>query len=185
MKISEAKKIIYNFFKEKVCAAYPEEFPLYNGACSKIFWDRVKQARPKKPYIMLSDRDVEKIYNRFESFEKDGRHFVRKEMRLPVTFGVYTVANRGNLVEPDNLAAELAEFIQDLLTETQSTFDTLYNFGITVNELEVANIRDLSGFAQTNQEFRKEIDIVFEFDNLEEVKPEFGKALDVEIDLRK
>ena len=105
----------------------------------------------------------------------------RKEMRLLVTFGVYTLNSDGSLVEADNLATELVEYIQDLFTETQSTFDTLSAQGITVNELVSSDIRDLSQFSQTNQEFRKEIDIAFEYDDIQTYTPELGQDLDMEI----
>lgn len=174
MKINEAKQIIYTFFKTRIEQAYPEiQVP--------VFWRYIKQSEPQKPYIMLSETSVSKLYKRFETFHKNGQDFVRKEMRLLVTFGVYTLNSDGSLVEADNLATELVEYIQDLFTETQSTFDTLSAQGITVNELVSSDIRDLSQFSQTNQEFRKEIDIAFEYDDIQTYTPELGQDLDMEI----
>ena len=98
-----------------------------------------------------------------------------------MTFGVYTPNSDGSLDEANNLATELVEYIQDLFTETQSTFDTLSAQGITVNELECSDIRDLSQFSQTNQEFRKEIDIAFEYDDIQTYTPELCQDLDMEI----
>lgn len=181
MKITEAKKVVYNFFKNNISKDYPQYFKLTNNATSKIFWDRVKQSKPAKPYIMMSDADVSKIYRRFEIFEQDGKQYVRKEMRLLVTFGVYTLKNNSNLAEADNLCTELIEYIQNLFTETQSTFDTLSAQGITINELEGSEIRDLSQFSQTNQEFRKEIDIAFEYDDITAYTPELAEGLEVDI----
>ena len=182
MKINEAKPIIYNFFKNKISDAYSDLFPLdSNNATGKIFWDRVKQTRPQKPYIMLSDLAPQKIYKRYEEFEKNGNVYVRKEMRMPVTFGVYTIATNGNLAASDNQATDLIEYIQDLFTETNETFISLSNQGITINELESSEIRDLSAYSQTNQEFRKEIDIVFEFQDVAEKETELGQALNVQI----
>lgn len=146
MKINETKQIIYTFFKTKLEEAYSDiELP--------VFWRYIEQSEPQKPYIMLSEASVAKLYKRFETFQNDGQGYVRKEMRLLVTFGVYTPNSDGSLDEANNLATELVEYIQDLFTETQSTFDTLSAQGITVNELECSDIRDLSQFSQTNQEF--------------------------------
>lgn len=181
MKISQAKKIIYNFFKNKISTDYPQYFKLTNNSTAKIFWDRVKQKKPSKPYIMLTDTDISKIYKRFETFVKNGKQYVRKEMRLFVTFGVYTLKNSDNLSDADTLSTELIEYIQDLFTETQTTFDLLQAQGITINELESSEIRDLSQFSQTNQEFRKEIDIAFEYEDITEYTPEPAKGLEIGI----
>ena len=132
---------------------------------------------------MLTDTNILRIYKRFEIFHKNGKDLTRKEMRLMVTFGVYTLFNDENLGEADELAMELIEFIQDLFTNTQSTFDILAAKGITINERMASDIRDLSTFSQTNQEFRKEIDIVFEFEDIQEFTPEPGKELDIQIEI--
>lgn len=185
MKINDVKPIIYNFFKTQLNAEYPLIFPLdKNNACTNIFWDRVKQIRPQRPYVMLTDNEPQKIYRRFERFFKDGKYYTRKEMRLHVTFGVYTTATDGNLVAADNQAIELIEFIQNLFTEKESTFFALHNQGIVINELESSNIRDLSGFTQTNQEFRKEIDIAFEFEDItaESGEPAKGLKINIQVD---
>jgi len=182
MKINDVKPIIYNFFKTQLNTEYPLVFPLdKNNACANIFWDRVKQTRPQRPYIMLTDNEPQKIYRRFERFFKDGKYYTRKEMRLHVTFGVYTTATDGNLVAADNQANELIEFIQNLFTEKENTFFALHNQGIVINELESSNIRDLSGFTQTNQEFRKEIDIAFEFEDITVESGELAKGLKINI----
>ncbi len=181
MKITEAKKVIYNFFKNSISKDYPQYFKLTNNATTKLFWDRVKQKKPAKPYIMLLDANISKIYRRFETFIKDGKQYVRKEMRLLVTFGVYTLKNNDNLADADTLCTELIEYIQNLFTETQSTFDALAAQGITINELESSEIRDLSQFSQTNQEFRKEIDIAFEYDDITAYTPELAKGLNIDI----
>ena len=184
MNTQTARTIIYNFFKEQIIKAYPKVFKLdANNACGKIFFDRLKQTRPARPYIMLSEGELQKIYKRFESYTIDGITYTRQEFRLPVTFGVYTLANRNNLTEADNTATEIIEYINNLFLNTQSTFDYLSNKGITVNELESSDIRDLSQFQQTNQEFRKEIDIMFEFDNISQNTAELGEALGVNIEV--
>ena len=182
MKNNAAKDIIYSFFKREINAAYPELFPLdENGGCAKVFWDRVRHNRPQKPYIMLTDQPPQKIYRRFEQFEKNGNNYVRKEMRMHVTFGVYAIETSGNLSASDKLSTEITEFIQDLFTENESTFIALHNQGITINELESSDIRDLSAFEQTNQEFRKEIDIAFEYLDVTEFAGEQAKSLFVNI----
>ncbi len=182
MKIQTARTAIYNFFKEEITTAYPRYFKLdENKSCSKIFFDRVKQTRPSRPYIMLSDGEIQKIYKRFESYTINGITYTRQEFRYPITIGVYTLVNRCNLVEADNLATELIEHIENLFLNTQATFDFFQDKGITINELESSNIRDLSQFQETNQEFRKEIDIVFEFDEISEHVAEKGRALEINI----
>lgn len=181
MKITEAKKVIYNFFKQNIAKDYPQYFRDENNALANVFWSRVKQEEPDKPYIMLAEKAVSRIYKRFEIFEKDGLQYTRKEMRLVVTFGVYTAGSSGSLAGADELATDLSEYIQNLFTQTQSTFDTLGAQGITVNELESSDIRDLSQFSQTNQEFRKEIDIAFEYDDITGYTPEPAEGLEVDI----
>ena len=130
---------------------------------------------------MLTDANISKIYRRFETFVQNGKQYVRKEMRLLVTFGVYTLKNSNNLSDADALCSEIIEYIQDLFTETQTTFDILSSQGITVNELESSEIRDLSQFSHTNQEFRKEIDIAFEYDDITTYTPELAEGLKVDI----
>lgn len=183
MNINAVKPIIYNYLKTSVNAKYPDLFPLdNNNACGNIFWDRIKQSRPQRPFIQLTDGNPQKIYKRFERYYQNGKYHTRKEMRLPVTFGVYTTATDGNLAAADNQAIELIEFIQNLFTENENTFIALHNQGITINELEGSSeIRDLSAFEQTNQEFRKEFDVAFEFIEITEESGELGKALLVNI----
>ena len=182
MNNNEAKDLIYAFLKSEINAAYPDLFPLdSNNACSKVFWDRVKHNRPNKPYIMLTDQPPQKIYRRFEQYRQDNQYKVRKEMRMHVTFSVYTIATDGNLAASDRLASNLIEFIQDLFTEKESTFIALHNQGVTINELESSDIRDLSEYEQTNQEFRKEIDIAFEYLDITDENGELGRALNVNI----
>ena len=183
MKIQEAKKIIYNFLKDNITRDYPEYFQLSDNATAKLFWDRVKQTKPERPYVMLSDSGISKIYKRFESYIQNGKEYVRKEMRLFVTFGVYTLQNSDNLSDADTLCTELVEYIQNLFTQTRSTFDTLSAQGITVNELESSDIRDLSQFSQTNQEFRKEIDIAFEYNDITGYTSEPAEGLEVDISI--
>ena len=178
MNTIEAKKIIYKFFKDEINTAYPSVFK--EGS---IFWARTKQEMPAKPYIMLTDSVNTKICKRVENFVQSGKKYTRKEVRLTVTFGVYTLNNEENLSDADNFATELIEYVQNLFTVTQKTFDTLYEKEITVNELLASDIRDLSSFSQTNQEFRKEIDIVFEFDDVTE-SPEAEPALGLDIDIK-
>lgn len=164
MKINNAKEVIYDFFNEEIKVKYPQV---------SVFWRGTRQNTPEYPYIMLN-ADVKVINKRFD---------VRKEVRLTVTFGAYASPNSENLEDSDNITTELVEYIQNLFGITQKTFDALYKKEITVNELLASDIRDLSSFSQTNQEFRKEIDIVFEFEDVIE-SSEAESALGLDIDIK-
>lgn len=172
MKINDAKEIIYKFFNEQAAVFCPEV---------SVFWRGTRQEMPKYPFIMLADSGITRINKRFECFQKDGREYSRKEMRLTITFGVYTLNDEGNLADSDKLVLKITEFIQDLFTKTQSTFDTLCVKGITVNELLASDIRDLNITSEAGHEFHKEIDIVFEYEDLTEFIPEYGQYLDADI----
>ena len=45
----------------------------------------------------------------------------------------------------------------------------------------ISGVRDMSTYAKTDQEFVREIDIVFEFEELKEFVPERGQDLSVDI----
>lgn len=166
---NEIKNKIYTYFKDEMSYRYPEDFPLEDGFCEKIFWRKSRDEQPQKPYIVLDDVIKTKINKAHEKYKLDGKTYQRENWRMVVTFAVYNQGTEGDFAEADAKALDYIEAIE-LLFNSIETFEALQNNGIIVNEKEVSNIRDLSSFEQTNYSYRYEIDITFDFDKIIEPK---------------
>jgi len=182
MKTNETKQIIYDFLKEKIFENYPEHFELMEDSRSEIFWGRLKTQSYDKVYITLSDKKIAKINKRFEEFEQNGKYYYKKTKQLLVTFGVYVLSSEEFFPNSDSITVDIIEFIENLFTEQQSTFNYFASKGIIINELGVSDIRDTSHLSPKCQEFRKEIDIPFEYEEVSEFSKEFGKDLEINIE---
>ena len=182
MKTNEVKTIIYDFLQEKVFERFPEHFNLMESEKMEIFWGKLKTQEQDKVYISLTDKKISKINKRFDEYQMNGKYYRRKTKQLLVTFGVYVVASEEFSRQADCLTLEIAEFIETLLTDTQATFNHFASKNITINELGVSDIKDASHLSQKAQEFRKEIDIPFEYEDVEVLETEFGKDLEINIE---
>ena len=173
MKTYEFKTKLFGFFNEQMT----EKFPLLEG---KIFRERLRPDVPSYPYMVLKTGDRDRINKRFESFASDGKIFIRAQYRIEVLFSVYSLYE--NALEAEQESDAIIDYTEQLFIDTDLTHSILASDGITVNELLAGPVRDLSSFAETNQLFRKEIKIVFEFEDIKEDTPEFGKMLDMHIE---
>ena len=170
--INDIKDRIYSFFKAEMSAAFPDLFPLDDvGFSEKIFWKKIRDVEPTKPYIVLDDVIKGKINKACETYRREGdRKLIKREnWMMTVTFGVYTQSTDGDLATAERQATNIIEHIQDLFNSPE-TFSTLLNNDIIVDEKQVSNIRDLSSFEETNYNYRYEIDITFNFDIIKEPK---------------
>ena len=183
MKTNTVKKIIYDYLKEKIFKEFPENFELMADCRDEIFWGRLKDQSPDKIYITLIDKKISKINKRFDEYKSNGKYYRKRSKQLLVTFGVYALATEDFFSIADKLTVEIIEFIESLFTESQETFNMFSEYGIVINELAVSDIRDLSKLAGQTQEFRKEFDLPFEYEEIEEFTPEAGKDLEINIDV--
>ncbi len=181
MKTNEVKKIIYEHLKEKIFEAFPEHFELMEYAKDEIFWGRLKNEASDKIYITLIDKKISKLNKRYEEYEQNGKYYYKKSKQVLVTFGVYANASEDFFHFADKLTVEIIEFIESLFTESQDTFNKLAEQGIVINELAASDIKDFSKLSTHTQQFRKEIDIPFEYEDIVEFTPELGKDLDINI----
>lgn len=170
--INEIKDSIYSFFKSEMAVTFPELFPLDDeGFSEKIYWKKIRDEEPTKPYIILDDVIKGKLNKACETFRREGdkKLIKRENWMMMVTFGVYAQNTEGDFATPERQATDIIEHIEDLFNSPE-TFATLSNNGIIVDEKQVSNIRDLSSFEETNYIFRYEIDVTFNFDIIKEIK---------------
>ena len=170
--INEIKDSIYSFFKAEMAVAFPELFPLDDeGFSEKIYWKKIRDEEPTKPYIILDDVIKGKLNKACETYRREGdkKLIKRENWMMMVTFGVYSQSTEGDFATPERQATDIIEHIEDLFNSPE-TFATLSNNGIIVDEKQVSNIRDLSSFEETNYIYRYEIDITFNFDIIKELK---------------
>lgn len=185
--INTIKDKIYSFFKSEMAVSFPDFFPLDDeGFSEKIYWKKIRDTEPTKPYIILDDVIKGKINKACETYRRkeDNKLVKRENWMMLVTFGVYSQATDGDLANPERLATDIIEHIEDLFNSPQ-TFTTLLNNGIIIDEKQVSNIRDLSSFEETNYNYRYEIDITFNFDIIKEAKDyEIGKKVGYDINVK-
>lgn len=167
--INTIKDNIYSFFINAMAIEYPSVFPLVNGFSEKIYWKKVRDEAPQKPYIVLNDVVKGKINRACEIYRRpsDNKLIKRENWMMRITFSVYNQGTENNLATPEREANDYIEYIADLFN-SPTTFETLSNNGIIVNEKQTSDIRDLSTFEQSNYSFRYEIDVTFEFDIIKE-----------------
>lgn len=173
MKTYEFKTKLFSFFNEKMT----EKFPQLEG---KIFRERLRADVPSYPYMILKTGERERINKRFESFISGSSTYIRAQYRVEVVFTVYSLSE--NPLDAEKESDNIIDYTEQLFIDMESTHITLAGFGIVINELLTGGVRDLSTFADTNQQFRKEIGVVFEFEDIKEYIPEKGKELDINID---
>ena len=182
--INTIKDRIYSFFKSEMAAAYPDLFPLDDvGFSEKIYWKKIRDTEPQKPYIILDDTIKGKINKACETYRRasDNKLIKRENWMMTITFSVYSQSTDGDFANPERKATDIIEHIEDLFNSLE-TFETLSNNGIIVDEKQVSNIRDLSSFEETNYNYRYEIDITFLFDIIKEPK-DYGIGEDVKYNI--
>ena len=184
MKTNEVKETIYCFLKEKLSKKFPEIFPLNpKGATNKIFWANLKFEKPQRPFVELDEVYKSRLNKRFYPYYVNNIEYTLAQWRLTVKFEVRTVSNNGNPIEAKKTATEIIDFIEYLFTNSQETFDYFNAEEIVINELESSEIRDLSKFLYTNNEFVFSIDIPFEYEDLEERIVEEGQFVEININV--
>ncbi len=172
MKTYEFKTKLFEIFNEKMV----EKFPELEG---KIFRERLRADVPSYPYMVLKTGDRERINKRFETFSFDGKTCIRAQYRIEVIFSVYSLYE--NPCDAEKESDEIIDYTEQLFIDTDTTHALLAAEGIAVNELLAGSVRDLSSFAETNQMFRKEVSMVFEFEDIKEYIPDEGKNLYIDI----
>ena len=173
MKTYEFKNELFNYFSGKIIEQYPE----LNG---KIFRERLKIDKPQYPYVCLKSGIRSRINKRFERFFSDGAEYIRAQYSLPVTFAIHDIKTIPKAAE--EFTDEVIDYIEMFFTSNPSTHIDLGDKGIVINEQMCSGVRDISSFSKTAQEFVKEIDIIFEFENLVQTTSELGLDLETNIE---
>ena len=173
MKTYEFKNELFNYFNGKIVEQYPE----LEG---KIFRERLKIDKPSYPYVCLKSGIRTRLNNRFERFFSDGAEYIRVQYSLPITFSVHDIKAAPKAAE--EFSDEVIDYIEMFFTSNPSTHMDLGNNGIVINEQICSGVRDISSFSKTAQEFVKEIDIAFEFENLVQITSEAGLDLETNIE---
>ena len=175
MKTYEFKTKLFSFYNSHMTAKFPE-------LSGKIFRERLRLEMPDYPYVVIKTGARERLNKRFEKFFKDSKEYIRAQYRIEIIFSAFALAENPTVAEC--LSDEIIDYTEQLFLDTESSHYELAEEGICVNELMAGKVMDLSSFASTNQEFRKETSIVFEFEDISEFVPEEGKLLDVNINCR-
>ena len=173
MKTYEFKNELFDYFSGKIIEHYPE----LEG---KIFRERLKIDTPSYPYVCLKSGLRTRINSRFEKFLSDGAEYIRVQYRLPVTFSVHDIKTIPK--DAEEFTDNVIDYIEMFFASNSSTHMDLGNKGIVINELMCSGVRDMSCFSKTAQEFIKEIDIAFEFENLVQTTSELGLDLETDIE---
>ena len=182
--INDIKDRIYSFFKAEMAVAFPDLFPLDDmGFSEKIYWKKIRDTEPTKPYIILDDVIKGKINKACETYRREGdkKLIKRENWMMMMTFSVYSQSTEGDFAIPERQAIDIIEHIEDLFNSPE-TFEAFSNNGIIIDEKQMSDIRDLSSFEQTNYSFRYEIDVVFEFDKITEPQ-DYGQGKAVGLDV--
>lgn len=172
MKTYQFKNTLFEYFYSKFIEAYPA----FEG---KVFRERLKIDKPDCPFLVLKSGERNRINKRFEKFRENNIDYIRANYRMVVNFKLHVLEEKP--MQAEAFADEALDFIEAFFLDNESTHADLRDVGIVVNEELCSGIRDQSEFSKTAQEFVRDIDIVFEF---EDIKPEasvLGKELETNI----
>lgn len=172
MKTCAFKNTLFDYFNSKITSEYPE-------LATKIFRERLKINRPDYPFVVMKSGERTRINKRFEQYETEAGKNIRVQYRQPVTFEVHDL--REIPLDAEEYSDNLVDFIEHFFLNEENTHIDLRNKGIVINELLSSGIRDTSSTSVTSQEFVKEIDIVFEFEDVRIIKTAPAKELETDI----
>lgn len=173
MKTYEFKNTLFEYFNEKLL----EKFPCLEN---KIFRERLKVNEPAYPYITMKSGERVRINKRFECYyDKDKAEKIRMQFRLPITFEVHDLRTVPSDAEQFN--DEVIDYIEQFFVSNKQTHSDMHERGIIINEMLCSGVRDKSSNSLTSQEFVREIDIVFEFEDIQTIVSDLGEALDITI----
>lgn len=172
MKTCAFKNTLFDYFNSKITSEYPE-------LATKIFRERLKINRPDYPYIVMKSGERLRINKRFEEYETEAGKNIRVQYRLPITFEVHDLKEIPLVAE--EFTDNFIDVIEQFFINEETTHIDLRNKGIVINELLCSGVRDTSSTAVTSQEFVKEIDIVFEFEDVRIIKTTPAKELEADI----
>lgn len=173
MKTYDFKTTLFEYFNQKAKI----QFPILEN---RIFRERLKINQPEYPYVILKSGERTRINKRFECFRIGNTENIRVQYRLAVTFGVHDL--RKTPSDAERFSDELIDYIEQFFINDRTTHVDLEARGIVVNELLCSGVRDMSQNATTSQEFIKEIDIVFEFEDIQTITSELGQELETNIE---
>ena len=172
MKTNEFKNILFEYFNAKICIEFPE-------LSGKVFRERLRINQPNYPFLVLKSGERSRINKRFEHFTKDEIEYTRVQYRMPVTFSIHDI--RKNPVDAEAFSDTVIDYVERFFADNDSTHTDLRQKNIVINELLISGVRDTSAFSKTAQEFVKEIDVVFEFEDVSCITSEKGKDISIDI----
>ena len=172
MKTYEFKNKLFTYLNNKIIIDIPE-------LTNKVFRERLKINQPKTPYLVMKSGERTRVNKRHERFTKDNKEYTRVQYRLFITFAIHDI--RVSPIESERFSDNVIDYIEKFFLDDESTHSDLSDEGIIVNELLASGVRDTSNFSETNQEFIREIDIAFEFEDLVEIQSTQGLELETKI----
>ena len=172
MKTYEFKNKIFEYFNRKIT----EKFPVLTG---KVYRERLKIKKPEFPFVVLKSGERTKINKRYETYYSNDTEYTRVQYRLPVTFEIHDL--KATPMDAEILSDDVIDYTESFFEDNEETHTYFQEQGIVINELLCSGVRDTSNISETNQEFVKEIDIAFEFEDLREITSTEGKSVDINI----
>ena len=172
MKTYQFKNTLFDYFNEKATLAFPE-------LTDKIFRERLKVKKPDYPFIMLKSGERVRINKRFEKYQTSNGDNIRVQYSIPITFEVHALKETPS--DAEKFADEIIDFVEQFFISDEQTHSELSAKGIVINELLCSGVRDCGSVTTTSQEFIREIDIVFEFEDIRTISSEAGKEVDFDI----
>ena len=172
MKTYEFKNTLFEYLNNRIIVDIPE----LNG---KIFRERLKINKPSTPFVVIKSGERTRVNKRYEKFIKNDIEYTRVQYRILLTFCVHSI--KMSPIEAEQFADNTIDYIERFFIDDASTHADLSGSGIVINELMASGVRDKSAFSETNQEFIRELDIVFEFEDITEIIPEPGLELKTNI----
>jgi hypothetical protein len=172
MKTYEFKNYIFEYFNDKTLLKFPD----LNG---KIYRERLRINKPEFPFIVMKSGERIKINKRYETYYSNNTEYTRVQYRIPITFAVHDL--KQSPIDAEIFTDDVIDYIESFFEDDAQTHSYFHEQGIVINELLCSGVRDISKTTETNQEFIKEIDITFEFEDLREIPSEMGKDLEINI----
>ena len=175
MKTYEFKNTLFEYLNNRIIVDIPE----LNG---KVFRERLRVNAPQTPFVVIKSGERTRINKRYEHFLNNDIEYTRVQYRILLTFCVHSI--KTSPVEAEQFADNTIDYLEKFFIDDATTHADLSQSGIVVNELQCSGVRDTSTFSETNQEFIRELDIAFEFEDVTEVIPEPGLELHTNISPR-
>lgn len=175
MKNYRFKTILFEYFCEKIL----EKFPILD---EKIYQKNLLLRRPEYPFLTIEQNSRKRLNKRLDTYRDGENFYIKNNYQTVISFSVHTLFADKNFAE--NFAEEVIDFVEEFFLFNQTTHVDLLTRGIVVNELLEGEVFDESRCQNADHEFVKTIKIVFEYEDLREIRSEEGKDLTINIEAK-